>query len=296
MRPLDVSRFKKKFSFEVTHPTARTYYMYAESLEEQESWQSFLLCATIPLSWGGVGISQFSGRGRRGRASLDEANAGAVLAQGMEGLPRLRQAPAWMRRALLRRKMILCTVQFNFHDARAHEAEKEQKRLALLELIDYCDNVRGAFNDASIFHDLMRMIQENLCRSLPSENSGDLMDDEDEEGCFAEPSWPHISIIYETLLRVVQSNDIDLPIKKKYIDSRFVVRLLELFNSQDMREREYLKTITHRIYGKLTNRRALIRRSISNIFYEFIYETEKHAGIAELLEILGSIINGFAGE
>ena len=29
-------------------------------------------------------------------------------------------------------------------------------------------------------------------------------------------------------------------------------------------------------------------------FYSFIYETEKHNGIAELLEILGSIINGFA--
>ena len=26
----------------------------------------------------------------------------------------------------------------------------------------------------------------------------------------------------------------------------------------------------------------------------FIYETEKHNGVAELLEILGSIINGFA--
>lgn len=131
-------------------------------------------------------------------------------------------------------------------------------------------------------------------RSLPSENYNADMEDDDEEGCFAEPSWPHLSIVYETLLRVVQSNEIDLSIKKKYIDSRFVVRLLDLFNSQDMREREYLKTITHRIYGKLTNRRALIRRSISNIFFDFIYETEKHAGIAELLEILGSIINGFA--
>lgn len=28
--------------------------------------------------------------------------------------------------------------------------------------------------------------------------------------------------------------------------------------------------------------------------YSFIYETEHHNGIAELLEILGSIINGFA--
>ena len=30
------------------------------------------------------------------------------------------------------------------------------------------------------------------------------------------------------------------------------------------------------------------------LFSSFIYETEKHNGIAELLEILGSIINGFA--
>merc|ERR1711918_42183 len=39
---------------------------------------------------------------------------------------------------------------------------------------------------------------------------------------------------------------------------------------------------------------AFIRKSINNIFHRFIYETERHNGIAELLEILGSIINGFA--
>jgi len=40
--------------------------------------------------------------------------------------------------------------------------------------------------------------------------------------------------------------------------------------------------------------RAFIRKAISNVFYRFIYETERHNGVAELLEILGSIINGFA--
>jgi len=30
------------------------------------------------------------------------------------------------------------------------------------------------------------------------------------------------------------------------------------------------------------------------VFFQFIYETERFNGIAELLEILGSIINGFA--
>ena len=38
----------------------------------------------------------------------------------------------------------------------------------------------------------------------------------------------------------------------------------------------------------------MFRKQINNIFYSFIYETERHNGVAELLEILGSIINGFA--
>ncbi|CAN1321792.1 Serine/threonine protein phosphatase 2A 59 kDa regulatory subunit B' gamma isoform [Linum perenne] len=63
---------------------------------------------------------------------------------------------------------------------------------------------------------------------------------------------------------------------------------------EDPREREYLKTVLHRIYGKFMVHRPFIRKAINNIFYRFIFETEKHNGIAELLEILGSIINGFA--
>lgn len=50
----------------------------------------------------------------------------------------------------------------------------------------------------------------------------------------------------------------------------------------------------HRIYGKFLNLRAFIRRSITYVFFQFVYDTERHNGIAELLEILGSIINGFA--
>ena len=72
------------------------------------------------------------------------------------------------------------------------------------------------------------------------------------------------------------------------------MRLLELFDSEDPRERDYLKTILHRIYGKFMVHRPFIRKAINNVFFRFIFETERHNGIAELLEILGSIINGFA--
>ncbi len=81
---------------------------------------------------------------------------------------------------------------------------------------------------------------------------------------------------------------------KKFIDQKFVAQLLELFDSEDPRERDFLKTTLHRIYGKFLGLRAYIRKQINNIFYRFVYETERHNGVAELLEILGSIINGFA--
>lgn len=110
----------------------------------------------------------------------------------------------------------------------------------------------------------------------------------------------------------MESADFNTNLGKRYIDQNFVLsvswrlfnwiansveltnQLLELFDSEDPRERDFLKTTLHRIYGKFLNLRAFIRRSINNVFFQFIYETERHNGIAELLEILGSIINGFA--
>ena len=78
------------------------------------------------------------------------------------------------------------------------------------------------------------------------------------------------------------------------IDQKFVLQLLELFDSEDPRERDFLKTVLHRIYGKFLGLRAFIRKQINNFFLRFIYETEHFNGVGELLEILGSIINGFA--
>ncbi|MBA0596791.1 hypothetical protein Gorai_013600, partial [Gossypium raimondii] len=105
---------------------------------------------------------------------------------------------------------------------------------------------------------------------------------------------PHLQLVYELLLRYVVSSDTDTKVAKRYIDHSFVLKLIDLFDSEDPREREYLKTILHRIYGKFMVHRPFIRKAINNIFYRFIYETERYNGIGELLEILGSIINGFA--
>merc|ERR1719247_3734283 len=136
------------------------------------------------------------------------------------------------------------------------------------------------------------MVASNIFRALPPSHckSGG----EDEEEPTLESAWPHLQIVYEFFLRFVVSNDVDPKVAKRFVDQTFVLKLLELFDSEDPRERDYLKTILHRVYGKFMALRLFIRKAIHHVFYKVIYESDTHNGIGELLEILGSIINGFA--
>ncbi|KAJ6666971.1 hypothetical protein lerEdw1_018973 [Lerista edwardsae] len=136
---------------------------------------------------------------------------------------------------------------------------------------------------------LSPQISSNIFRTLPPSENPDFDPEEDEPTL--EASWPHIQLVYEFLLRFLESPDFQPSIAKRHIDQKFVQQLLELFDSEDPRERDFLKTVLHRIYGKFLGLRAFIRKQINNIFLRFIYETEHFNGVAELLEILGSCNN-----
>lgn len=99
--------------------------------------------------------------------------------------------------------------------------------------------------------------------------------------------------MYEFLLWYVVLSEMDVKLVKWYIDYLFVLWLLDLFDSEDLWEWEYLKMILYWIYGKFMVYWLFIWKVINNIFYRFIFEMEKYNGVVELLEILGSIINGF---
>lgn len=210
----------------------------------------------------------------------------------MKELPALRDAPPAKREELFIKKLQLCGVIFSFDDPTSDKRGKDMKRQTLLELVDYVNTPAGQkiFTE-SVMADLMAMVSANVCRALPP--ATDDFDPEEDEPVL-EPAWPHLQVAYEFFLRFIVSSEVNAKAAKKYVDQRFCLQLVELFDSEDPRERDYLKTILHRIYGKFMSHRSFIRRAISNVFYRFVYETERHNGIGELLEILGSIINGFA--
>ncbi|CAM0140957.1 unnamed protein product [Umbelopsis sp. WA50703] len=212
----------------------------------------------------------------------------------LEKYPNFNEVPAHQRHELYLRKLIQCQVIFDFNDPSSQLKGKEIKRQALQEMIDYTVTTKGVIVDA-IYPEAIRMFSLNLFRTIPPPVNpvGDAFDPEEDEPVL-EMAWPHLQLVYEFFLRFVESPDFNTSIAKRYIDQKFILQLLELFDSEDPRERDFLKTTLHRIYGKFLNLRAFIRRSMNNIFFQFIYETERHNGIAELLEILGSIINGFA--
>ncbi|XP_031832124.1 serine/threonine-protein phosphatase 2A 56 kDa regulatory subunit gamma isoform isoform X2 [Nomia melanderi] len=199
------------------------------------------------------------------------------------------------REELFIQKLRQCCVLFDFESDPLSDLKwKEVKRTALYEMVEYVTKNKNVITEA-IYPEAVNMFAVNLFRTLPpSSNPNGAEFDPEEDEPTLEAAWPHLQLVYEFFLRLLESQDFQPSIARRYIDQKFVLQLLELFDSEDPRERDFLKTTLHRIYGKFLGLRAYIRKQINNVFYRFIYETEHHNGIAELLEILGSIINGFA--
>lgn len=209
-------------------------------------------------------------------------------------LPNFNEVSPEERIPLFIAKVDQCNTMFDFNDPSFDIQGKEIKRSTLDELIEFLVTNRFTYTNEMYAH-VVNMFKINLFRPIPPPVNpvGDIYDPDEDEPV-NELAWPHMQAVYELFLRFVESPDFNHQIAKQYIDQDFILKLLELFDSEDIRERDCLKTTLHRIYGKFLSLRSFIRRSMNNIFLQFIYETEKFNGVAELLEILGSIINGFA--
>jgi serine/threonine-protein phosphatase 2A regulatory subunit B' len=86
--------------------------------------------------------------------------------------------------------------------------------------------------------------------------------DPDEDEPNLEEAWPHVQLVYELLLKFIMTPHLSSDILTANISNSFIAQFVELFDSEDPRERDYLKTILHRIYGKYMRLRAYIKEQV----------------------------------
>ncbi|KAN0028465.1 hypothetical protein ACTFIV_010310 [Dictyostelium citrinum] len=203
-----------------------------------------------------------------------------------------QDVPPEERPSLFLLKLKQCCYVYDFSD-NTYMVSKGVKQEALLQCVNFLSTNDQPLHE-SIYKMVFEMVAVNLFRPLPPRiNPYGVMYDPEEDEPILEAAWPHIQVVYEVLLRFIDSPTFNTHIAKNYVDDRFVLQMLDLFDSEDPRERDYLKTTLHRIYGKFLGLRGFIRTAIRNLFCTFVYESHQHNGISEILEVLGSIINGF---
>ncbi|KAE8735360.1 Serine/threonine protein phosphatase 2A 59 kDa regulatory subunit B' zeta isoform [Hibiscus syriacus] len=167
------------------------------------------------------------------------------------------------KQSLFISKLNLCCEVSDCSDPDKTSAEQDLKHQMLLELVDFVSSGSARFNESAIAA-MCKMCAINLFRAFPpkycsNSTSGEV---EDEEPMF-DPSWSNLLLVYDLLLRFISCTSLDAKVAKT-------------------------------VYGKVMVHRPFVRNAVSNIIYRFVFETERHNGIAELLEIFGSIISGFA--
>lgn len=165
--------------------------------------------------------------------------------QTIRELPALSETPMVKREALFRSKLQLCCVLFDFEDTESDSRGKEIKRDTLIEIAEYVNTPIGQkiFTEA-LMPDIVEMVKLNLFRALPQQT--DDYDPEEDEPAM-ESSWPHLQVVYEFFLRFIVSAEVNGKIAKKYIDQNFIRNWVDLFDAEDPRERDYVKTVLHRM-------------------------------------------------
>lgn len=166
----------------------------------------------------------------------------------------------------------------DFTDPKKDADLKDDKKECLIELIDVLDenDASDTLHTAKVLEASMQMISANLFRTFGNksktlsyseilENKKTSAVEQDEDEPHLEEGWPHLQLVYELLLKFIMSPFLQADILCRHLSVRFLKQYVELFDSEDPRERDYLKTILHRIYGKFMQLRPTVKELIMNL-------------------------------
>jgi serine/threonine-protein phosphatase 2A regulatory subunit B' len=163
----------------------------------------------------------------------------------------------------------------DFSDPKKDVDLKEFKKECLIECIDLLDHADAPdyIMNEQILNESMKTISANLFRTFANKNRGktsSIEAEEDEPNL--EEAWPHLQLVYELLLKFIMSVHMTNDVLTGQISNAFIKQFVELFDSEDPRERDYLKTILHRIYGKFMRLRLYIKEQVMNLMLRITHE------------------------
>ena len=214
----------------------------------------------------------------------------AELLAAVSSLPLLRKAKPAQKVEVFCKKLKFCCIVCDFKNDKVEIRLKQTKRQILTELIDFVDVTRGVLTDTS-YNLSTQMFAINIFRPIyQKEMTIDFME---EENLSDRKEWVHLQLVYSYFIKMLDCSEFQANKAKKFFTHEFITRLIQMFAVEDVQEREYLKTILHRIYAKFLGMRAFTRKQISDKILEVAFENMSVPGLCEILEVMGSIINGY---
>eukprot|EP00767_Chilomastix_cuspidata_P003756 gnl/Chilomastix_cuspidata/388.p1 GENE.gnl/Chilomastix_cuspidata/388~~gnl/Chilomastix_cuspidata/388.p1 ORF type:complete len:580 (-),score=304.64 gnl/Chilomastix_cuspidata/388:529-2268(-) len=201
-------------------------------------------------------------------------------------------------RELLVKKIVQCRTKIDHRQNGSLSSSDvahytQVKTETLMEIREFIRSTPGVFT-SDVAKEIISLVKANIFRQFNRPLYEAPSWDPEDDNPVLDPSWEYLEIVYDIFLRLVLSSQFNSRVAFDLLTQSFLTRFLELFNTEDSRERDYLKTILHRIYAKFMQLRSFLRTSMRSLLLEYMAFNSHHNGVFEILEIFSSIINGFA--
>lgn len=187
-------------------------------------------------------------------------------------------------------KLRQCHVLYDFDNPESALEGKQMKAEILQEIIDHLAQVRGIIS-ITVYHEIIALFSCNLFHTLPPIEIPEAEFKEDVP--VEDVAWSHLKLVYQMFRNFLYSPGFIETRDEFFLENKFILEILQLFNSSDKRERIALRYILSGIYYKFNDKRNFIRKEIRNIFLSSIYEGKYCNGIPQLLEVMAGIIMEF---
>jgi len=207
-----------------------------------------------------------------------------------EDLPDIKQVKPEDQLHLFAVKLRFCCRRINFTGCEPpNEALVQYKNYQLEELAEFVQTTKEVLKP-SIYAMCVTMFSCNVFRPLPAVSH---MHDPEEDDPIYDPAWPTLKYVYMFFLRLLESPALKPSEAKKYFSEKFIGQLVTMMSSEDPNERENLKLILHRLYGRFLGFRIYIRQVLSTKLAEMAFEKQyQFPGATDILELMGSIVAG----